>query len=213
MARDEQVLAYAEEFTANSAAGWLHPAIQSLFQQTNTSLSDVDAVGVSIGPGSYTGLRIGLAAAKGLGYALNKPLIGIGTLHMMAAAALAQIKDLPAGALLCPMIDARRMEVFTALYNQQLDEITAPTAIIIDEKSFEKELTKSPIIFFGNGSNKCAPIIKHPQAVFQNVIANAQHLVPVAVESFRQQQFLSLAYSEPFYGKAFYSPSPKEKRF
>lgn len=207
------MLAFAEEHTPNSAAGWLHPAIQSLFQQTRLTLSAANAVAVSIGPGSYTGLRIGLAAAKGLCYALNKPLIGIGTLHMMAAAALTQAKGITPNTLLCPMIDARRMEVFTALYNQQLAEVLPPGALIVDEFSFAEQLTQSPILFFGNGSAKCSSIINHEQAVFQNIVANAQHLVPLAAKYFQEDQFLSLPYSEPFYGKAFYSPAPKEKRF
>lgn len=163
------------------------------------------AVAVSTGPGSYTGLRVGLSAAKGLCYALSIPLIGINTLQMMAAAAQENTSE-----LLCPMIDARRMEVFTAIYDQSLQKVLPPTNMILDENSFADRLTENPILFFGNGSKKAEGIINHPNARFADVSATAENMVALAAEKFKREEFLDLAYSEPYYGKDFHSPISKK---
>lgn len=167
-------------------------------------MTQLEAVAVSAGPGSYTGLRIGMAAAKGLCYALNCPLITINTLQMMAAAAAAEPTS-----LLCPMIDARRMEVFTGLYTRELEEVLPAQALVLDQDSFATELETTTITFFGNGSAKFQKLLQHPNAVFKNITADASHLAGFAHRAFLQQAFTDLAYSEPFYGKAFYSPPPK----
>lgn len=187
------------------SASWLHVAIQSILQQNNYVPAQLAAVAVSTGPGSYTGLRVGLSAAKGLCYALSIPLIGINTLQMMAAAA-----PKTGTALLCPMIDARRMEVFTALYDQSLQEVMAPTNMILDETSFTGWLDKDLITFFGNGSQKAKTVITHPAAVFADVTATAENMVILAANKFEKGEFLDLAYSEPYYGKDFHSPISKK---
>lgn len=205
-----EILGFEKEEKAASASGFLHPALQRICTAASVHLSAIDAVAVSIGPGSYTGLRIGLAAAKGLCYALQKPLIAIPTLQMMAAAALEQVKDISPQTALCPMIDARRMEVFTALYDTGLNELRPAEALILTEHPFEDLLHNRPVLFFGNGSAKFQPLTPHPQARFASVTADARHLILLAIKAFTQQQFASVAYSEPFYGKAFYSPAPKK---
>lgn len=189
--------------TGESAA-WIHTAIQELLQQGSVSMQQIEAVAVSAGPGSYTGLRIGMATAKGLCYALNVPLITINTLHMMASAAAAEPTD-----LLCPMIDARRMEVFTGLYSTLLKEVMPAQAVILNENSFADVLSASTVTFFGNGSGKFQNIMQHPNAVFKTIEADASHLSLLAQHAFSEKNFADLAYSEPFYGKDFYSPSHK----
>ncbi|MCU7551704.1 tRNA (adenosine(37)-N6)-threonylcarbamoyltransferase complex dimerization subunit type 1 TsaB [Chitinophagaceae bacterium LB-8] len=183
-------------------AAWLHIAINDLLQQHSLSLSSLDAIAVSAGPGSYTGLRVGMATAKGLCYALNLPLITVGTLQMMAMAAVDEPTD-----LLCPMIDARRMEVFTATYNKSLTEVILPSNIILTETYLLDLLENNTITFFGNGSTKFLKLINNNNAIFKQLDATAEHLAKLSNTFFIQQKFSDLAYSEPFYGKEFYSPA------
>ena len=187
------------------SASWLHLAIRDILAQNNLAANQLKGIAVSAGPGSYTGLRVGMAAAKGLCYALSLPLISINTLQMMAAAVKESNAD-----LLCPMIDARRMEVFTALYNTALQEVLPSTNWILDENTFGEWLQSNRIVFFGNGSEKAANVINHPNASFVHIKANASAMVLLAAEKFAQDQFSDLAYTEPFYGKAFHSPISKK---
>lgn len=196
-------------------AGWIQPAIQQLLGATGLTMKDIQGIGVTAGPGSYTGLRVGMATAKGLCYALGIPLITENTLKVMAHAALQQcfpngdeysIKGgLKNGTLLCPMIDARRMEVFTALYDRELNIVKTPMALILEDGSFNKELENNSILFLGNGSAKWKPVCNHPHAFFADVIQTAEHLAPLADVLFMQEKFASLAYEEPVYLKEFYS--------
>lgn len=183
-------------------AAWLHVAISELLHQLDLSLNSLDAIAVSAGPGSYTGLRVGMATAKGLCYALKLPFITVSTLQMMATAALDEPTD-----LLCPMIDARRMEVFTATYNKSLTEVIAPNNTILSEDFLEDLLGKYTITFFGNGSTKLSRLINNKNAIFKELNANAGHLGKLSNTLFIQKNFSDLAYSEPFYGKEFYSPA------
>jgi tRNA threonylcarbamoyladenosine biosynthesis protein TsaB len=184
------------------SAAWIHGAIQQLLQEHGIAITQLDAVAVSAGPGSYTGLRIGLATAKGLCFALNRALITINTLQMMAAAAAAEPT-----ALLCPMIDARRMEVFTALYTRDGSERMPAQALVLAPGSFVGALENETITFFGNGSEKFQKLLQHQNAFFKSITADASHLVPLAHHAFLKKTFADLAYSEPFYGKAFFSPA------
>lgn len=181
-------------------AAWLHPAIREAFEHAGKQLHELNAVGITAGPGSYTGLRVGMAAAKGLCYALNIPLITVNTLEAMASV-LSEETD----TLLCPMIDARRMEVFTAVYNRSLVPVVLPCALMLDENSFIDLLNKNKVCFFGNGKNKFATINQHKNAIFKNVIFNASHLPPIINAKFVQSDFASLAYTEPIYIKAYYT--------
>jgi tRNA threonylcarbamoyladenosine biosynthesis protein TsaB len=163
----------------------------------------VDAVAVTAGPGSYTGLRVGMASAKGLCYALKKPLITISTLEVLTASALdlfpADNKDL----LYCPMMDARRMEVFTAVYKQDLSIQLQPCPMILEESSFEKELLNNKIVFFGSGSDKWKLICKHENAIFKAVSVLPKSLGKSTNALFSEKKFTELAYSEPLYLKEF----------
>lgn len=186
-------------------ATWLHPAIASLLKKNNCSLNDVAAIAVNNGPGSYTGLRVGLAAAKGICFAADKPLITISSLQILASA----VKE-KASALICPIIDARRMEVFTALYDKQLNIIQKPHAMIIDENSFDTVLANKEILFCGNAVGKVQPVIASPNAQYINTKTEIEEMAVISAEMFRQSLFADLAYAEPFYVKDFYSPSAKK---
>ncbi len=201
---NDESIALNENPIQKEAAAWIQQAIKELLNNQGVSLNQLSAIAVSSGPGSYTGLRVGMATAKGLCYALKLPLITISTLQMMAVSALGE-KD----GLLCPMIDARRMEVFTAMYDYELTEVMAPQALILTENSFEKVLQQKKIFFFGNGSVKFSHIATNSNAEFITISTNAKHLVPLSYKSLKAALFADLAYSEPFYGKAFYSPPAK----
>lgn len=199
IADDERTIAYAANNIPHTHAPWIHNAIKNLFHSHQLSLHDVDAIAVSNGPGSYTGLRIGLATAKGICFALNKPLICLPTLEIMASAVTNEAAD-----LICPVIDARRMEVYTALYKKDLTLITIPAAMIIDENSFDAELVNNQVLFTGNGTAKLKKVIKHSNAVFSEVVYNASNMPPLSVKHYQQQAFTNLSYAEPYYLKAVY---------
>jgi tRNA threonylcarbamoyladenosine biosynthesis protein TsaB len=200
LAKDDQVLKLKVNPSQKDHASWLHVAIKDMMEEAGLSLKELDAIAVSSGPGSYTGLRVSMATAKGLCYALQKPLITVSTLKMMAVAAIDASTD-----LLCPMIDARRMEVFTAIYDHSLVEILSPVNIILENESFKELLHTSSILFFGNGSEKLKPLVSHPNAQFQNLEANAEHMTGLSFSQFEKKEFADLAYAEPYYGKAFYT--------
>lgn len=170
---------------------------------------DIDAVAVSSGPGSYTGLRIGVSEAKGVCFGLNVPLISVPTLQIMCCRVMFG-REIPEGALYCPMIDARRMEVYTALYDQALQTVSPVEAKVIDADSFREVLDEHPIYFFGDGADKCADVIKHPNAHFiKNIRALAMDMLALAVRSFSRSQFEDVAYFTPFYLKEFVASKPK----
>ncbi len=201
LAKNGEVISISKNEKQEDHAAWMHLTIKQMFQNSGISINNLDAVAVSIGPGSYTGLRIGLAAAKGICYALNKPLIAVNTLLMMANAAQGESTD-----LLCPMIDARRMEVFTAIYSNNLQVIMEPKALVLNEKSFAQELSNNKICFFGSGSEKFRSVCNNANVVFSNIISNASHMIPLSEKYFIEKQFADLAYTEPLYLKEFYTP-------
>lgn len=183
------------------SAAWIHTAIRQLMLEQQIKFDALSAIAVSAGPGSYTGLRVGMATAKGLCYATGLPLLSINTLQMMAAAAMEEPTD-----LLCPMIDARRMEVFTALYTPALEEVMAAHPLVLQPDSFQAMLQKKSITFFGNGSNKFQNLIhQNTNACFKHIIVNATHMAILANSCFLQEKFTNLAYSEPCYGKEFFT--------
>jgi tRNA threonylcarbamoyladenosine biosynthesis protein TsaB len=184
----------------------LHQAVQEIMTTTGHRLRDLAAVAVTAGPGSYTGLRVGMAAAKGFCYALNIPLIAEDTLKVMAFAAKEQV---PETHLLCPMIDARRMEVFTALYRHDMTPLLASTAMIIDENSFSAWLPDNNVSFFGEGADKCKPIITASGAHFVKVNYHAGYLGIIAFLRYLQGEFTGIAYSEPAYTKEFHTHTRK----
>jgi tRNA threonylcarbamoyladenosine biosynthesis protein TsaB len=181
-------------------AAWLHVAIAGIIRDAGLATTDLDAVAISIGPGSYTGLRIGLATAKGLCYALKIPLICVNTLKMMARSVKNENKE-----LICPLIDARRMEVFTAIYNNSLEEVVKPFAMIVVKDSFADLLSFHKIIFCGNGSKKLQTVLSHTNAIFDDSTATAADLPHLAYHCYQEKKFADLAYIEPLYLKEFYS--------
>lgn len=202
VAKDGEVLFVSGNEKQKDHASWLHVAIKEIFENNNLEIRSIDAVAVTQGPGSYTGLRISMATAKGICYALDKPLITLNTLLVMANAAKYNDAD-----LLCPMIDARRMEVFTAIYKGDLRLVKDPVALVLSENSFDEELKNNSICFFGNGSNKYQKIKDHPNAIFSEVKFDATAMVSLAEENFDKKDFADLAYAEPLYLKEFYTPS------
>lgn len=206
LAQNDEVLGVRTNPSQKDSAAWLHTALQALLHECGKTIHQLNAVAVSAGPGSYTGLRVGMATAKGLCYALNIPLLTINTLQMMAVSASVEATD-----LLCPMIDARRMEVFLAIYNTQGKEIRPPQARILQPADFDDLLQTQTITFFGNGSPKLEAVLHSSNAVFKTINADARHMVGLAFQTFSAGRFADLAYSEPFYGKEFYSPAAAKK--
>ncbi|HKC36792.1 MAG TPA: tRNA (adenosine(37)-N6)-threonylcarbamoyltransferase complex dimerization subunit type 1 TsaB [Chitinophagaceae bacterium] len=201
LAKDGNILSIVKNESQKDHASWLHVAIKEIFEKNSLELRSVDAIAVTGGPGSYTGLRIGMATAKGICYALNKPLISLNTLLVMANAAKKENFD-----LLCPMIDARRMEVFTAIYNRDLQIVKEPVAITLNENSFDEYISTSSICFFGNGSNKFQAVKKGQHAMFSNIKADATSMILLSEKKFAEKEFADLAYAEPLYLKEFYTP-------
>ncbi|MFD1255290.1 tRNA (adenosine(37)-N6)-threonylcarbamoyltransferase complex dimerization subunit type 1 TsaB [Mucilaginibacter terrae] len=197
------VLAVKELNQRNIHAGVITVFIEEIFARAGKTYANVDAIAVSSGPGSYTGLRIGVSTAKGLCFGLDKPLVSVETLQAMADGMAQQITE--DNILLCPMIDARRMEVYTALFDSKGKRIRPTSAEIIDEHSFGDLLINQKILFFGDGAAKCKEVLsQYANACFDTVFENsATHLTKGATLGFDAQRFEDVAYYEPFYLKDF----------
>jgi tRNA threonylcarbamoyladenosine biosynthesis protein TsaB len=205
-----ETIALKELQANNIHAGSLTLFIQEVMASGGYSYSNLDAIAVSKGPGSYTGLRIGVSTAKGLCFALDKPLIAIGTLGMMAKGFLKANPNY--NGLVCPMIDARRMEVFTSVFDSSLATIEPVSAKIIDEQSFKDQLIQAPVTFIGDGAEKCKAALNHPNALFSAENFNsAGNMSELSFDAFSNQSFEDLAYFEPFYLKDFVLTTPKAK--
>lgn len=171
----------------------------------------IDAIAISKGPGSYTGLRIGVSEAKGVAYGRDAKLLSVPTLKLLTVPILLGHEELPEDALLCPMIDARRMEVYCALYDRALNEVVQTQALVIDSDSFKYYLDKQPIYFMGNGADKCVETIQHPNAHFiKNIVPRAKNMIPLAEMAMAKEQFEDVAYFEPFYLKEFVATKSKK---
>ena len=196
---DEKILgAFSNDVTKHHAS-FLHTAVKELLQEHNILINDLDAIGVSCGPGSYTGIRVGLATAKGLCYALKIPLITYNSLEVMAISATNFAKDHTA--CYCPMIDARRMEVYTAIYNYDMEEITPPSAIILNENSFAEILNCNKVLFSGSGAYKFQQIKKHTNAVFLYQSITAESLAKISWKKYVKNDFENVPYAQPLYIK------------
>jgi tRNA threonylcarbamoyladenosine biosynthesis protein TsaB len=217
LAQDGKVILFATNESKKDHAAWIQPAIRLLMEDSEWTLQNLNAVAVTIGPGSYTGLRIGLSAAKGLCYALKIPLITVGTLEVMA---FSGIKDAETSTLqsltpdsrlstpdllFCPMIDAKRLEVFTAVYNSSLYEVVKPHALILNPLSFEELLKGYKILFLGNGSIKFQKICQNAHAMFKKIALNPVALAALTYRNFIGNNFAGLAYTEPLYLKEFFA--------
>ena len=198
-----------EDFKGPSHATELGVFVDEALSFADSHAIPVDAVAVSCGPGSYTGLRIGVSMAKGICYGRSIPLIGIPTLEVMCVPVLL-FRDLPEDALLCPMIDARRMEVYAAVYDRALRVKREIGADIVDENSYSDFLAERPVYFFGNGAAKCKDKLQHPNARFlDDVHPLAKWMFPLAEKAMAQGKFDDVAYFEPFYLKEFVASKPK----
>lgn len=215
LSKGSTILGLIESTDQKNHASFLQPAIQDLMAGSGYSLKEIDAVAVTAGPGSYTGLRVGLASAKGICFALGKPLIMVNTLEVMAQAMIDHLSSTNTtpdpSALLCPMIDARRMEVFTALYSISLQEIEAPHALIVDEQAFSSDTYPHPIIFSGSGHQKLKELIKKSSFSFLSIQHNATQLATRALIDYQSGHFANLAYAEPLYVKAFFDTRKQAK--
>lgn len=209
--RDGRIDGCRESELQNAHSTLLTDFISETVRESGQGFSGIDAVAVSMGPGSYTGLRIGVATAKGLCFSLGKPLIAIPTLTSMAYGM--RLKHTEDADMFCPMLDARRMEVYTAVFGRDLALIRDVAAEIITQHSFDSLLETGRILFAGEGAGKCRPLIgSHRNAFFDDGFRlSASYLYPLAEESFRLGKFENPAYFEPFYLKDFIPGKPKVK--
>ena len=201
-------------FTKSDSEGMNHAALLSVFiaeamEFLKSVSKNIDAVAVSSGPGSYTGLRIGVSTAKGLCYGLDIPLIAVSTLEILTANAFLTA-EAATNTLFCPMIDARRMEVYAAFYNKEGIIQREISADIIDENSYSAILENHSVYFFGNGAEKCKTTLTHPNAKFiDGMYPLAQNMIALAEKAYAEKKFVDVAYFEPFYLKEFYTTAAK----
>jgi tRNA threonylcarbamoyladenosine biosynthesis protein TsaB len=200
IAVDGKLIDQISNLSQKEHASFLHPAIQSICKKNDITLKSLKAVSVINGPGSYTGLRVSLSAAKGICYANQIPLICINTLEWLAFGNRAQAKD-----LIVPMIDARRMEVFTAVYSSNMNVLLAPTNMILDQQSYVDYLSIHQVLFVGDGAAKWQELCKHTNAQFIASIHNESHHAAMAEDCFLKRDFSSLFEAAPFYTKDFFS--------
>ena len=224
LAEDGAVTAYRESSSPKAHASLTAVFVQEVLQERGLRLDDCDAVCVSMGPGSYTGLRVGVSTAKGLCFGSGKPLLAIGTLDTLVAQASSvipsEVEESPYRFII-PMIDARRMEVYSAVFasttvssgSKAFTQITETSPAIIDENSFAEYLEQGPCLFIGDGAGKCADIIKHPNAHFCQCWPKASAMLVPAITAYRSGDFKDVAYFEPFYLKEFVATVSKKKLF
>lgn len=209
---NEGLVAIKESFDQKSHAEWITVFIQEVMDKASLSFEKLDAVAVSKGPGSYTGLRIGVSTAKGICYALDKPLIAVDTLRALAFGMRNELQSVDPNTLFCPMIDARRMEVYTAFFDQNIEPITDTQALVVDQDSFQKFWAEKKIFFAGDGASKCKPLFQQKSnAVFLDIGCSVRYMTTLAKTAFDQQNFENVAYFEPFYLKDFIAGIPKVK--
>lgn len=215
IARDGELMSLRESDQGRDHAKQVAVFVDELLRETGVKPDELDAVAVGMGPGSYTGLRIGVSFAKGLCYGLNIPLLAVGSLEALTDVA---IKDYEAGiiqvegwddALLCPMVDARRMEVYTQIFNSRCEAQSEVSAEIITEESFSQWRAKGKLVIFGNGAAKCQEML--PDAIYIDVAPSARGLTRIAHQLFEAGKTEDIAYFEPFYLKDFVVIPSKKK--
>ena len=217
LAENGAIVDYRESSAPKAHASLTAVFIQEMLEDRGLTVNDCDAVCVSMGPGSYTGLRVGVSTAKGLCFGARKPLIAVGTLDTLVAQAVdagTSGKETAASEYkyIVPMIDARRMEVYTAIFENDR-QITETAPMIIDENSFADILADGPVLFIGDGAGKCADVIKHPNAHFCQCHPKASSMLSPALEAYKEKRFEDVAYFEPFYLKEFVATVSKKKLF
>ena len=209
-----EVLEHVENYEGQTHATMLSVYIKRMLHYATSRQMKLDAIAVSIGPGSYTGLRIGLSEAKGLAFGMDVPLIGVNTLKLLTVTTMfAHFFD-DESTLFVPMIDARRMEVYTAVYDNALRDILPPQPMIIDENSFADLLRDHHLVFCGNGADKVKKLILHPNAEFiEGVKPVALSMLALSEKAYRENDFIDVAYSTPLYLKEFQATKSKKKLF
>ena len=220
LAEDGIITSYRESSAPKAHASLTAVFIQEMLAEKGLTIADCDAVCVSMGPGSYTGLRVGVSTAKGLCFGSGKPLIAVGTLDTLVAQAPSVIPSEVEGSAfryIIPMIDARRMEVYSAVFEvagqagNDVRQITETAPAIIDETSFADYLEQGKCLFIGDGAGKCADVIKHPNATFVQCWPNAAAMLKPATQAYKEKRFEDVAYFEPFYLKEFVATVSKKK--
>ncbi len=210
LAKNGQIIALKENNEGLNHSVLAAPYVEEILKEYNIEVENLDAVAVSMGPGSYTGLRIGVSLAKGLCYGANIPLISIPTLQALTINAAAKVND--PEALYIPMIDARRMEVYSAVCKANGEQITDTEAIIVEPNFYEEHIKKGEVYLFGNGSEKTKEILTSPNIVFIDKIeTSAIGCAPIAERKFKAGEFEDVAYFEPFYLKDFITTTPKKR--
>ena len=211
LAENGTIISYRESSAPKAHASLTAVFIDDMLKENGISIADCDAVCVSMGPGSYTGLRVGVSTAKGLCFGSGKPLMAVGTLNTLVAQAIAE-GLVPEGCrYIIPMIDARRMEVYTAVFTPDCQQITETEPVIVDENSFASQLEEGKVLFIGDGAGKCADVIKHPNASFVQCWPKSDAMLMPALEEYKEKRFKDVAYFEPFYLKEFVATVSKKK--
>ena len=211
LSQDGELLFHREDLEGPNHAVACGVFVDEALSFAESHAIPLDAVAVSRGPGSYTGLRIGVSMAKGVCYGRNIPLIALDTLKILSVPVLLYHDELPDGALLVPMIDARRMEVYSAVYDRALNEVRGIQANVVDAETFAPYLEQGQVCFFGDGAAKCREVINHPNAVFiDNIHPLARNMFPLAERAVAKQQFMDVAYFEPYYLKEFVATQSKK---
>jgi tRNA threonylcarbamoyladenosine biosynthesis protein TsaB len=213
LAENGAIISYRESSAPKAHASLTAVFIKEMLEERGLSPQDCDAFCVSMGPGSYTGLRVGVSTAKGLCFGSGKPLMAVGTLDTLVA----QTREIPSldGDLkyVIPMIDARRMEVYTAVFTPEGKQLTETAPAIIDENSFAEQLEQGQCLFIGDGAGKCADVIRHPNAHFIQCNPKASAMLIPATSAYKEKRFEDVAYFEPFYLKEFVATVSKKKLF
>ena len=210
VSEDSQVIFHQEDHSGPNHAERLGTMVDEALSFTDNHAIPFDAVAVSCGPGSYTGLRIGVSMAKGICYGRDLKLIAVPTLELLCVPIL--LREIPEeDALLCPMLDARRMEVYAGIYNRGLRTVREIRADIVDENTYKEYLDKHPVYFFGNGAKKCISTINHPNAhLIDGIEPLAKWMQPLAEKRYLNEQFEDVAYFVPYYLKDFVAKLPKK---
>ena len=215
LAEDGKISVYKESGTPRSQASLTAPFVKEMLDGQGIAVKDCDAVCVSAGPGSYTGLRVGVSTAKGLCFAAGVPLLSVGTLDILAAQAIADCLVPEGCTTIVPMIDARRMEVYSAVFriggDGMPERVTEVEPCIVDEDSFKKELEEGPVLFIGDGALKCKEVITSPDAFFVQACPRADAMLVPAERELREGRFRDTAYFEPFYLKDFVATVSRKK--
>ena len=206
LAEEGNIVAYRESSAPKAHASLTAVFIQEMLSERGLTTAGCDAVCVSMGPGSYTGLRVGVSTAKGLCFGSGKPLLAVGTLDTLVAQADSDAR------FIIPMVDARRMEVYTAVFENGI-QLTETAPVIIDENSFAEYLEQGPCLFIGDGAGKCADVIRHPNATFIQCHPKASSMLVPASAAYKEKRFEDVAYFEPFYLKEFVATVSKKKLF